>query len=118
LVVEDNLVCQRVVCKCLDRVGISYAVAQNGKVACDLVAAAPMSFDVVLMDLRMPVMDGITATQFIRREIQAKMPIVVFSAEVGEAVLQQATQAGATDFLPKPATPEMVIDMLQKYCPH
>eukprot|EP00667_Euglena_gracilis_P002153 EG_transcript_2153 len=117
LVVEDNVVCQKVVCRCLDQAGLTYAVAPNGKVACDLVAANPAGFDVVLMDLRMPVMDGIAATQRLRQQLRCTLPIVVFSAEVGEATLEQVALAGATDLLPKPATPRMVLDMIYKHCP-
>eukprot|EP00668_Euglena_longa_P006789 GGOE01008113.1.p1 GENE.GGOE01008113.1~~GGOE01008113.1.p1 ORF type:complete len:767 (-),score=204.26 GGOE01008113.1:2174-4153(-) len=117
LVVEDNVVCQKVVCRCLDQAGITYAVASNGKVACEMVEADLDAFDVVLMDLRMPVMDGIAATQHLRQKLCCTSPIVVFSAEVGEATLEQVARAGATDLLQKPAMPRMVLDMIYKHCP-
>eukprot|EP00667_Euglena_gracilis_P004122 EG_transcript_4139 len=116
LVVEDNAVCQKVLCRCLEKQGFSYDVAGNGQVACEMVAGDPARYDVILMDLRMPVMDGVAATRHIRHQLQGGMPIVVFSAEVGESTLQQVAQAGATDFLPKPASPQLVAEMLRRHC--
>lgn len=57
------------------------------------------------------------AAQRLRQQLRCTLPIVVFSAEVGEATLEQVALAGATDLLPKPATPRMVLDMIYKHCP-
>jgi len=108
LVVEDNLVCQRVVVRCLERAGIRTDTALNGEEALKAVGADPQGFDVILMDLRMPVMDGITATRLLRNAGYA-IPIVVLSAEVG-APLAEAQEAGATALLEKPANPRTVVD--------
>jgi signal transduction histidine kinase/CheY-like chemotaxis protein len=117
LVVEDNALCLRVACRCLEGAGFGYTVAANGKVACDEVAKDSSRFDVILMDLRMPVMDGLAATQFIRRDLGVKTPIIVLSAESSESTLGSALRAGADGFLTKPTTPQSIINMIRRYCP-
>lgn len=114
LVVEDNLVCQRIVVRCLERVGIRTETAVNGEEALKAVATDPLGFDVILMDLRMPVMDGITATRLLRSAGHV-MPIVVLTAEVGAAPLAEAREVGATDILEKPTNPKAVVDTVLRH---
>ena len=69
LAVDDNAICLKVVKKMLEKLGCSVQLANNGLEAVEAVRAAPGGFDFVLMDLRMPVMDGIEATVRIRKEL-------------------------------------------------
>lgn len=112
LVVDDNVLCQRSVCQCLELLGYGYGLAGDGHSACLLVQANPGLYDLVLMDLRMPVMDGLVATQYLREQLRVTMPIVMFSAETGQEIWEQARKAGATGMLGKPFTSESLAQML------
>jgi CheY-like chemotaxis protein len=70
-------------------------------------------YDVVLMDLRMPVMDGLTATLFCRNELNLKkLPIIIITAEVGLSIQKEVENAGATAFLQKPVKIENIIEVI------
>jgi CheY-like chemotaxis protein len=104
LVVDDNAICQKVAKKMLESLGCTVAVASNGLEAVMAIKDAPWSFDFVLMDLRMPVMDGIDATTQIRKGMRlASLPVVAFTAEVGPEVRDLCRDARFDGFLPKPA---------------
>jgi two-component system, NarL family, capsular synthesis sensor histidine kinase RcsC len=104
LVVDDNAICQKVAKKMLESLGCTVETAGNGLEAVMRIKAAPWSFDFVLMDLRMPVMDGIDATVQIRKQMRLlSLPIVAFSAEVGDDVRELCADARFDGFLPKPA---------------
>ena len=82
LVVEDNVVNQKVVCGMLRRMGHKYSICENGKLAVDLVTTSGQQiFDVILMDIQMPVMDGVEATRLIR-QAGLTLPILGLTAEI------------------------------------
>jgi PAS domain S-box-containing protein len=104
LVVEDNAICQRVAKKMLESLGCTVETACNGLEAVMRIKDAPWSFDFVLMDLRMPVMDGIDATVQIRKELRLlSLPVVALTAEVGAEVRELCGDARFDGFVAKPA---------------
>ena len=97
LVVEDNIVNQKVVCSMLRRIGHKYTICENGKVAVDLVTSKNEAFDVILMDVQMPVMDGLEATRLIR-QAGLTLPILGLTAEIRA----MEKDVGMNDCLSKP----------------
>ena len=102
LVVEDNKVNQLVVTRLLHRMGCKVDLACNGEMAIDLVAAN--SYDIVLMDLHMPELDGMEAAKRIRRmpTTNSCVPIVALTASVSPEVRAACLAAGMNDHLSKP----------------
>ncbi|MEZ4300792.1 MAG: ATP-binding protein [Polyangiaceae bacterium] len=102
LVAEDNPVNQRVVCLMLERLGCSADVVGNGLEALAAVRARP--YDLVMMDVRMPEMDGIAATQALRAELsEGRRPLIVaMTANVAVEDRAACEAAGMDDFIAKP----------------
>lgn len=101
LLVEDNLVNQLVAIKLLESMQAAVVVAQNGQEALDKLALE--TFDIILMDIQMPVMDGLTATQHIRAQTQySKLPIIAMTAHAREEDKQQCLAAGMNLHIAKP----------------
>ena len=98
---EDNLVNQLVAIKLLESMQAKVVIAQNGQEALDKLALA--TFDIVLMDIQMPVMDGLTATQHIRAQQQySQLPIIAMTAHAREEDKQQCLAAGMNLHIAKP----------------
>lgn len=111
LLVEDEVVNRTVATAMLGRLGIRPSIAQNGLEAVDAVAA--QTFDLVLIDLHMPVLGGIDATRRIRALDGIEQPrIVAVTASAFESDRRACTEAGMDDFLPKPFT----LNGLQEVC--
>ncbi|MBT8348452.1 MAG: response regulator, partial [Sulfurovum sp.] len=103
LIVEDNIINQKVLLSLLQHSGMSISIANNGQEAVDMVKENKVRFDLVLMDINMPIMDGYTATQMIRLDSQFdSMPIVSFTALVLESEIQKMFNSGINAFLAKP----------------
>ncbi|MDY0744147.1 response regulator [Paucibacter sp. R3-3] len=104
LLVEDNEINQEVACEMLRSAGFVVEVADDGQAALDRLDSA--EFDVVLMDMQMPVMDGICATELIRRQSRFdKMPIVAMTANALQRDVERCLAAGMQDFVTKPIEP-------------
>ncbi|OPZ06766.1 MAG: Signal transduction histidine-protein kinase BarA [Alphaproteobacteria bacterium ADurb.BinA305] len=122
LVVEDNPVNQTVAKRMLEHVGHSVTVANNGEEA--LEAIDNRHFDVVLMDVQMPVMGGIEATQAIRaREARRSwvlagdwkpVPIIAMTAHAMEGDRERCLQAGMDDYVAKPVRPEALFAAIER----
>lgn len=107
LLAEDNPFNQQVAHVLLERSGLSVTLAQNGAEALELVATR--DFDLVLMDVQMPLMDGLAATREIRRLPKpgvAELPILAVSANAMEHDVRASLAAGMNDHLCKPFTPD------------
>jgi CheY-like chemotaxis protein len=115
LLAEDHLTNQRVVALILEPYGAELTIAENGELA--VAAFQAGSFDLVLMDMQMPVMDGLTATRqirdFERAEGRLPTPIAMLSANAMEKHLGEAQAAGCDHFIPKPITPEALIQGIE-----
>ena len=118
LLVEDHVVNQKLAVALLERWGHRVKVAGNGKIALD--AMADMHFDVVLMDMLMPVMDGLEATVQIRaRERQTGVtrptPIIAMRANAMEADRERCLAVGMNDYISKPINATELQALLQQY---
>ena len=118
LVVEDNLLSQKMLLKVLGKFGIEVGLAKNGLEALEKARAA--EYDLVLMDLQMPVMDGFEATKQIRlgRALDPKVPVVALTANDSPEDRLRATSAGVDGFMVKPLEREQLIEVLRQFCPH
>jgi len=114
LVVEDNLVNQKLTCSILNKLGLTFEVAHNGEEAITL--WQDNSFDLILMDCQMPVMNGYLATEEIRRkESSSHIPIIALTANAMENDDIRCKDAGMDDFLSKPFAINDLISILQKW---
>jgi CheY-like chemotaxis protein len=95
--------------------GCSVTLAADGQQALQILKAQPHAFDVVLMDIQMPVMDGLTATQEIRNDpALAHLPVIALTAGVLPEERQAALDAGVNGFLAKPLDFQQMQQMLAK----
>jgi len=103
LIVEDNLINQKVLTTILGQSGIDITLANNGEEAVVIVTTGKKNFDLVLMDINMPIMDGYTATQQIRETGAFNdLPIVAFTALVLDSEVEKMYNVGINAFLDKP----------------
>ena len=116
LLVEDNEINQEISVELLRRVGIFTCVTNNGAEAIEKLAQE--RFDLVLMDLQMPKMDGYEATRQIRRIIEwSNLPIVALSAHGGGEEIVRCLDAGMNDHLVKPIVAQELHNILQRWLP-
>lgn len=105
LVVDDNPINRDVVVELLEDLLLSVDVAGDGEVALDVLAQTP--YDLVLMDVQMPVMDGLEATRRLRRQpALAGLPVIAMTANAFEEDRRACLEAGMNDYLAKPVQPE------------
>jgi CheY-like chemotaxis protein len=116
LVAEDDPINREIASELLRATGVEVVMAENGLVAVNCFKAA--NFDLVLMDIQMPVLDGVDATRQIRALPQGtSVPIVAMTANVFASEQAEYRHAGMIDFLPKPVRPEALFALLAKYLP-
>jgi two-component system, sensor histidine kinase and response regulator len=114
LLVEDNFVNQKVAVRFLERLGCTVEVAGHG--AEGVAACQQRHFDIVLMDLQMPVMDGLTATRKIREwETTGHVPIIALTANAMTGDRELCEAAGMDGYLTKPIEVERLRNTLEKY---
>lgn len=116
LVVEDNPMNQKLITKILDGWGISYQLAENGKVAVRL--SEQTAFHLVLMDIHMPEMNGVDATSIIRNSesnLNRNVPIIALTAAAILEEKREAIRAGMNDFMTKPFSPAVLKRMMKKW---
>ena len=114
LLVEDNEINQQIACELLGDAGLVVEVAQDGAEALKMVHSAV--YDLVLMDMQMPVMDGVTATRAIRRIGRLRnLPIIAMTANARAEDRQSCLDAGMDDFLSKPIDPEVLWAKLHQW---
>jgi CheY-like chemotaxis protein len=114
LLVEDNEINRQVATELLADEGLVVDVAENGRVALEKAIAS--SYDIVLMDMQMPVMDGLTATAEMRRiERLRSLPIVAMTANAMQADKDACIAAGMNDHLAKPIEPDDLWKALLKW---
>lgn len=118
LVVEDNKLNARVVNDFLKKQGCVIEIAENGQIACDLLER--ISYDLVLMDMQMPVMGGVEATGHIRQresrsEARLRLPIIAMTANVMDEHKEECLNVGMDDFITKPIKFEILTALINKW---
>ncbi len=115
LLAEDNEINQQVACELLTSIGLKVSVAANGRQALEMVQKG--SYDAVLMDVQMPVMDGITSAKEIRNLDSGikQIPIIALTAHAMAGDRDKSIQAGMNDHLTKPLDPEQLFTTLVKW---
>jgi hypothetical protein len=118
LVVDDNEINQVVACKFLQKLGCHVEVVRNGKEAVESLARA--TYDVVLMDCEMPVMDGYEATRSIRQKEESqrtrRLPIIAMTGNASPEDAQRCKEAGMDDVVVKPISPASLRSVLERLC--
>jgi CheY-like chemotaxis protein len=118
LVVDDSQINLTLAERVLQREGAEVTLKKNGQEAVDCLHDNPDAFDLVLMDIQMPVMDGLAATRAIREQLKLEnLPVIALSAGVLAEEQQNARDAGVNDFLPKPMDLKQMAEMIRLYCP-
>ena len=117
LIVEDTDICARLLAMQLKKMGCSTQRAENGRIAVDLLNdSMPGTFDMCLMDLRMPVMDGLEATKLIRNELNMdNLPILALTGEMGDEIRRECEGVGFTEFFQKPLPKKKLQELVDKY---
>ncbi|HTY24120.1 MAG TPA: response regulator [Desulfomonilaceae bacterium] len=114
LLAEDNEINQQVAEEILQQAGLVVRIANNGKEAVEMVRTE--NFDVVLMDIQMPVMGGFEATQEIRRNERSKdLPIIAMTAHAMAGDREKSIEAGMNDHVTKPIDPDKLMSALVKW---
>lgn len=116
LLVEDNEINQEVGMALLRQANFNVDLAENGRIALDMLEA--QSYDLVLMDMQMPVMDGVTATIQLRTMPKySNLPVIAMTANALLADRERCMSAGMNDFIPKPIEPDLLWQTLVKWIP-
>ncbi|RQD57658.1 MAG: sensor histidine kinase, partial [Desulfonatronovibrio sp. MSAO_Bac4] len=133
LLAEDNHINQQVALAMLNNLGLSADAVANGSEAVQAIQTIP--YDLVLMDMQMPVMDGLTATQEIRKlELnaetedidntagkseprQSRIPIIALTAHAVQGYREKCMEAGMDDYMTKPLEPDVLAEILEKWLP-
>jgi len=113
LVAEDNPVNQKWTIKILSKMGYQAVIAENGKMVLEIVGHE--DFDLILMDVQMPEMDGLEATKMIRLCNDKQPVIIAMTANVMHGDRQACIQAGMDDYISKPVELAALVDMLEKW---
>jgi CheY-like chemotaxis protein len=100
LVVEDMALNQLLIKTILDDFGFERDVASNGKIAIEKLQSK--SYDIILMDLQMPEMNGFEATDYIRNKLNSNIPIIALTADVTTVDLAKCKAVGMNDYIAKP----------------
>ena len=119
LVVEDTEMCAMVIMMLLQKLGCSADHAEDGQQALDMLEKAePGLYSLVLMDLRMPVMDGFEATSIIKSKLGLTIPVVALTAEEAVDTRDKCTATGFDDFAAKPLKHDALVALLEKHTGH
>jgi signal transduction histidine kinase/ActR/RegA family two-component response regulator len=116
LLVEDNLVNQKVVLAMLRKRGYQIEIANDGREALDKLEAATRPYDLVLMDVQMPVLDGLETTRLLRRDPRwEKLPVVAMTAHAMTGDREKCIEAGMNGYISKPVQPGHLIATLEHH---
>jgi PAS domain S-box-containing protein len=116
LVAEDIALNQLLMETLLDDFGFAHDIAANGKIAVEKLQTK--SYDIILMDLQMPEMNGFEATEYIRNTIKSSIPIIALTADVTTADLKKCKAVGMNDYIAKPIDERLlykkIIELIKK----
>lgn len=115
LIVDDSEINREVAQHILQGQGASCVTCSTGAEALEHLQGSPISFDIVLMDVQMPQMDGNEATKRIRGELHLTLPIIALTAGALVSERERSLKAGMNDFLTKPFEPAALIGIVRRY---
>ena len=118
LLAEDGPVNQRLIAYVLGKAGADVTVAENGQIAMDEIrqaADAGQPFDVVLMDMQMPVLDGYDTTRRLR-EAGCRVPVIALTAHAMQGDRQKCLAAGCDDYATKPIDHRALVELVARFC--
>jgi signal transduction histidine kinase/CheY-like chemotaxis protein len=116
LIAEDNPINQQVCQGLLAELGIVSETVEDGEMAVQAVLAAPETFDLVLMDVQMPKLDGLEATRRLREALEdRKLPIVAMTAHVLASERERCFEVGMNDHIGKPIDPRQLVETLCRW---
>jgi PAS domain S-box-containing protein len=113
LVVEDIALNQLLMRTLLDDFGFEHSIASNGKIAIEMMQNN--TYDIILMDLQMPVMNGFEATEYIRNTMNSKVPIIALTADVTTVDLAKCNAVGMNDYVSKPLDDRLLYSKIIGY---
>lgn len=113
LIAEDNLINQKIAMKVLNKLGYHPALANNGKEVMEMVAN--QNYDIILMDVQMPEMNGLEATKMIRICLETQPVIIAMTANVMQGDRDECIQAGMDDYISKPIDLKELLSQLEKW---
>jgi CheY-like chemotaxis protein len=114
LLVEDNIINQKIAEKMLSNIGLSTEIAANGQEAIKMIQEQTNSYDVIFMDVQMPVLNGLDATKQLR-EMQIEIPIVAMTANALKGDREICLEAGMNDYIGKPVKMDDLEDILKRW---
>ncbi len=118
LVAEDVPTNQMIIRELLESLGANVILAANGKLALERLAEHASKTDLVLMDIQMPVMDGLEATRQIRAgNVRPDIPVIALTAHAMDEERERTQAAGMNDFVTKPIDPEQLLAVLSRWKP-
>jgi PAS domain S-box-containing protein len=118
LIAEDIEINREIIMTLLEPTGLAFDCAENGEEAVAMYEADPRAFDLILMDVQMPKMDGYTATRLIRESdapTAHSVPIIAMTANVFKEDIEKSLDAGMNDHLGKPVNMGALMSMLRRY---
>jgi CheY-like chemotaxis protein len=113
LAVEDNELNRMVLQVILKKCEVTVSMAHNGQEAIEMIQGN--EFDIVLMDVQMPIVDGLEATKYIREELKLTTPIIGLSANAMREEVEICKQAGMNDYLVKPYSERSLVEVMKKW---
>ncbi|KPA12752.1 multi-sensor hybrid histidine kinase [Candidatus Magnetomorum sp. HK-1] len=117
LLVEDSIVNQQIATKIIEKLGFRVDIASNGEECLSALEKKP--YDIVFMDVQMPVMDGLEATRNIRqgtrKAINTEVPVVAMTAHTLPGIQKEFTEVGMNDAIIKPIHPDEILKYIKKY---
>lgn len=113
LVVEDNLLGRKLAAFMLKNWGFHFDVCANGKLAIDQLKIN--KYDLILMDVQMPEMNGYEATRYIRKEMELGLPIIAMTSHASEEERSRCLSSGMNDYLTKPIKEEELYNLTVNY---
>jgi CheY-like chemotaxis protein len=113
LIAEDNITNQQIALMILKKIGYEPDLAKNGQEALEMVSEG--NYDVILMDVQMPIMDGLEATRMMRLCLNEQPIIIAMTANAMQGDRQECLQAGMDDYISKPIKPDELAKMLEKW---
>jgi CheY-like chemotaxis protein len=116
LVVEDTKTCAKMLCMTLRKFNCSSKWVENGQLAVDILrTSAPGTYDLILMDLRMPVMDGLESTKIIKSELNIQTPVVALTGDYNEETKNECEKLGFDAFQAKPMKRDVLKEIIKQF---